>query len=183
MVIVKGSPMLADDINFLTFFPKGTILSISGTNYSALVNSGYWVLCNQEATVNGVAVPNLTDKFLRGGTSSGAKYSNPTADNTQVISVPLPLHSHKHTHDTHMGQVNGAIDNYASNGSGSSLYTNGNVGSSKSANGGSQDSCTTNLALRAPHSYDETTAGVYGASITVNTMPSYYTVVYIIKVK
>jgi len=181
VVIVKGSPMLADDINFLTFFPKGTILSISGTNYSALVNSGYWVLCNQEATVNGVAVPNLTDKFLRGGTSSGAKYSNPTTGNTQAISVPLPLHSHKHKHDNHTGQA--AMMVHETQSYSGALSTIHNLNESSDGNAGSTRGTQGTLYINASHNEDATTAGTANASITVNTMPSYYTVVYIIKVK
>ena len=52
-----------------------------------------------------------------------------------------------------------------------------------SGNSGQNRGSVGALYISASHSYDETTAGVDNASITVNTMPSYYTVVYIIKVK
>jgi hypothetical protein len=98
MTIATGERLLASDINNLTFFPVGTILQFSGSEYTRLTsartadNKVIWTLCNG-TSVNGVAVPNLVGKFLRGAASSGTTGGTDSQDVTLGINN-LPSHSH-----------------------------------------------------------------------------------------
>jgi hypothetical protein len=89
MVIEAGQKMYAADILNLTFFPIGTILQFSGSQYSRLTaartedNKVIWTVCNGVG-VNGIPVPNLVDKFLRGADS----------DSVILQTVNLPSHNH-----------------------------------------------------------------------------------------
>jgi hypothetical protein len=173
--VESGQRLVATDITNLTFFPIGTILQFSGSAYSGLTsartedNKVIWTLCNG-TSVNGIDVPNLVDKFTRGGTASGTEYINPTTTNTQTISVPVPEHKHSITDTGHAHTVSN-VNTVSSghNSSGGATPTSkipGTISTSKDTTGITQ----TNYA------------GTANASITVNIMPSYYTVIYIMKV-
>ena len=99
MVIVKGSPMLADDINNLTFFPKGTILTFSSDAWNATGEKfkEIWKICDGQ---NGT--PRLIDKFLRGGESSGETGGSATVSLTKEN---LPKHEHEITDPGHTHTV------------------------------------------------------------------------------
>jgi hypothetical protein len=90
--------MYASDINNLTFFPIGTILQFSGGEYTRLTsartadNKVIWTLCNGTA-VNGITVPNLVDKFLRGAASSGTT-AGADSRSVSITTANLPSHSH-----------------------------------------------------------------------------------------
>jgi microcystin-dependent protein len=180
MTIKTGEPMLADDINYLTFFPKGTILMFDGTEYQKLLNSSasnyknIWKLCDGQ---NGT--PDLRDKFIMGSVSSGAGES--TAKNWQTLTKEqMPGHSHRHTHDTHTGTVDG-VDAGATNifGNASGVFSvSGNAGRQQSSGGNARDACY-RLSFSARHSYDETAAG---GGQAFDNRPAYYCLVYIIKV-
>ncbi|GBR74110.1 phage tail fiber protein [Candidatus Termititenax aidoneus] len=98
MVVEQGKPMLASDILNLTFFPIGTILQFSGGEYTRLTSARteddevIWTLCNG-TDVNGITVPNLVDKFLRGAASSGTAAG---ADSQSVTLTADNLPSHNH---------------------------------------------------------------------------------------
>jgi len=88
MVVKKGNPMLASDILDLTFFPVGSILMMDG---SWTDGRGGWYICDGRNTQYG-KTPDLRDKFIKGGTASGATGGGQvtlTTDN-------LPPHSHPH---------------------------------------------------------------------------------------
>jgi hypothetical protein len=93
--IVRGEPLLASDINDLTFFPKGTILTFSSTAWSATSAEfkTIWKICNAANHSVDAFIPDLTNKFLRGAESSGAIGG---ADNQSVpiTTANLPAHSH-----------------------------------------------------------------------------------------
>jgi hypothetical protein len=93
--------MYADDILNLTFFPIGTILQFSGSQYSRLTsartadNKVIWTLCDG-TSVNEIAVPNLVDKFLRGSLASGAA-GGADSQSIALTTNNLPAHSHEVT--------------------------------------------------------------------------------------
>jgi hypothetical protein len=125
-----------------------------------------WKICNGQ---NGT--PNLIDKFLRGGAASGATGG---AD-SQTTNVPLPKHDHKHTHDNHKGEFSCTNINVIQPNGVFTAYRNGSGENVAYSNGG-------RVVMDAAHSYDETPAGVDNATITVSTVPAYYTVIYIMKI-
>jgi hypothetical protein len=141
-----------------TVLPVGTILAMSASSWTntSTAFKNNWKVCDGTG-----GTPDLRGKFLRGGTSSDAATGGA---NSQTLSVPLPRHSHRHTHS------------YTSSGTGANnlLY---HLDRDKIA-----------AALDLPQTstgainYDDTYAGVDNAFITVNTVPTYYTVIYIMKV-
>jgi hypothetical protein len=184
MAIAKGEPMLAQDIldlrdglqnqlNVMTFFPKGTILTFSSEAWNATSTAfkNIWKICdgNNGTQVNDMIIPDLRNKFLRGGTASGEQYNNPTTGNTQMISVPVPRHRHTITDKEHnhwLGVITSVIGNE---------YT-------WSSSGGGRGAYTQNIPGARTGITETNYEGDTDSSITVNTMPSYYTVIYIIKV-
>jgi hypothetical protein len=91
--------MLASDINNLTFFPKGTILTFSSTAWGATTAEfkNIWKVCN---AANHVAdpnnVPDLTDKFLRGAESSDFTTAlGADSQSVTLTSANLPEHKHE----------------------------------------------------------------------------------------
>jgi microcystin-dependent protein len=170
MTIATGERMYAADINNLTFFPVGTILQFSGSAYSRLTsartedNKVIWTLCNGTA-VNGIAVPNLVNKFLRGSLASGA-----TGDGKKTLSVS-ELPSHNHT----MG------------GAGSHTHTI-KEGSSSPSNNGTLTSGDDYTGI-VPYYQETSTAGNHthtinstGNGASFDVVPAFYAVVYIMKV-
>ncbi|MDR1453150.1 MAG: hypothetical protein LBJ25_04175, partial [Candidatus Margulisbacteria bacterium] len=101
MTIAAGQKMYADDILNLTFFPIGTILQFSGSQYSRLTsartedNKVIWTLCDG-TSVNEIAVPNLVDKFLRGSLASGAS-GGANSQSVSLQTANLPAHNHEAT--------------------------------------------------------------------------------------
>ncbi|MDR1324067.1 MAG: hypothetical protein LBK68_06500 [Candidatus Margulisbacteria bacterium] len=98
MVIKTGEPLLASDINDLTFFPKGAILTFSNVAWSATSAKfkTIWKICdtaNHQADPNNV--PDLTKRFLRGGSSSDFTTGG-GADSRDVILQTTNLPSHNH---------------------------------------------------------------------------------------
>ncbi|MDR1114381.1 MAG: hypothetical protein LBL50_04755 [Candidatus Margulisbacteria bacterium] len=98
MTIATGERMYASDINNLTFFPKGTILTFSSAAWSATSAEfkNIWKICNAANHAEDANIPDLTDKFLRGADSSGAEGG---ADSRSIIlqTTNLPSHSHEAT--------------------------------------------------------------------------------------
>jgi len=185
MVIAKGEPIRADDINNLTFFPKGTILTFSLTAWNSTSSEfkNIWKICNTANHQADSAIPDLTNKFLRGGgASSGSIYNNPTTGNTQTITVPLPKHSHRHDHASHTGTF-GNFSIWPNGGAHvSGVFSAGYVSQQGWSSNNSFES-RAQVSMSAGHSFDETAAGTEdNPTVAVNTMPSYYTVIYIIKV-
>jgi hypothetical protein len=92
--------MLASDINDLTFFPKGTILTFSSTAWGATSAEfkNIWKVCNKANHDADLFVPDLTDKFLRGAESSDFTTAL-GADSQSVIlqKTHLPAHNHDAT--------------------------------------------------------------------------------------
>jgi hypothetical protein len=159
MAIATGERLLASDINDLTFFPKGAILTFSTEAYSATSAAfkTIWKICNGQ---NGT--PNLVDKFLRGGAVSGAEYSNPTIGNTQNIAVPVPEHYHNITDPGHTHTV---------------PRESGAEGEGAWEIGSAAAAACNYLSTNKTGITRTNNTGTVNASISVNTMPSYYTVI------
>jgi hypothetical protein len=97
MTIATGQPLLASDINNLTFFPKGAILTFSSTAWGATSAEfkNIWKICNTANHQADPNVPDLTNRFLRGGASSDFTTGG-GADSRDVILAETNLPSHKH---------------------------------------------------------------------------------------
>jgi hypothetical protein len=158
--IKSGERLVATDITDLTFFPKGTILTFSSETYTATsaVFKTIWKICNGQ---NGT--PDLVDKFLRGGAASG------TTGGTDSQSVTLTTnHMPSHSHNVNDPGHSHSIDVH-----------NMLVGDGRDweqwygVKDGSTGRSTTGISI-------QNTGG--GQPFTVNTVPKYFTVIYIIKV-
>ncbi|MDR1114137.1 MAG: hypothetical protein LBL50_03505 [Candidatus Margulisbacteria bacterium] len=98
MAIATGEKMYASDILDLIFFPKGAILIFSSTAWSATSQNfkTIWKVCdtaNHQADPDNV--PDLTDRFLRGGSSSDFTIGG-GADSRSVTLQTANLPSHNH---------------------------------------------------------------------------------------
>jgi hypothetical protein len=96
MTIERGQPLLASDINNLTFFPKGAVLMYSSAAWSSASAEfkQIWHICDG-STVNGHTTLNLTNKFIRGAAASGQTGGTDTAQ--------VPKHRHTFTGDNQTG--------------------------------------------------------------------------------
>jgi hypothetical protein len=232
--------MVADDLLHLLFFPKGTILMFSGSEYGRLVNAtdvaykDVWKLCDGQ---NGT--PNLINKFIRAGASSGGTGGNDSVTLT-AANIPLPAHSHNltsitvettgaHTHTVggtasneggHLHSVTGTVDHGGAHthycfsygqrtfsgdgGKYASLLNDPDVStigcstgggehdhgfSNGAASGGGHTHSVTGTAdLDGAHTHKITGStdsygGAAGSNLVISLVPSYYTLVYIMKVK
>jgi hypothetical protein len=112
----------------------------------------------------------LTDKFLRGGTASGTSYANPTTGNTQSVSIGtgnLPNHTHTVTDAGHYHNIKVWSRDGDSGTGGSWTNTGDTIYKTETA--------YTGIRVDGGGSASPT-------ALTINTMPSYYTVIYIMKV-
>ncbi|MDR1114411.1 MAG: hypothetical protein LBL50_04910 [Candidatus Margulisbacteria bacterium] len=95
MAIATGQPLLASDINDLTFFPKGAILIFSSTAWSATSTEfkKIWKICDTANHQADQSIPDLTNKFLRGSSSSGDTGGADSCP-VSIATANLPAHSH-----------------------------------------------------------------------------------------
>jgi hypothetical protein len=90
--------MYATDILDLTFFPKGAILIFSSTAWSATSQNfkTIWKVCdktNHDADPNNV--PDLTNRFLRGGSNSDfTTGGGADSQSVTLTTTHLPAHNH-----------------------------------------------------------------------------------------
>ncbi|MDR1453266.1 MAG: hypothetical protein LBJ25_04765 [Candidatus Margulisbacteria bacterium] len=170
----------------MDILPRGTILAMavaSWLNADAAFQSK-WRVCDGSG-----GTPNLTGRFLRGGTASDPL----TGDGKKILSInEIPSHSHRHTHDTHTGRVRfyDAIispptnvnppDSPAHDVSGvfGSEYSSYMMNSSGKGVA-SITNCHPILTLNAGHSYDQTATG---GGQAFDVVPAFYTVIYIMKI-
>jgi microcystin-dependent protein len=162
--IKSGERLVATDITDLTFFPKGTILTFSSEAYSA-TSTGFkaiWKICDGQ---NGT--PNLVNRFLRGSSSSGAT-GGTDSQNITLNTNNLPSHSHtmqsagKHSHTYYIATL---------------LGNAGGVGWSDDDNPFTTPKTT---STDGEHTHTIGNTG-NGQPFTVNTLPAYYAVIYVIK--
>jgi hypothetical protein len=82
--------MLADDILHLTFFPVGTILMYDGGGWTDNVTLKGWYRCDAANAAAG-RTPDLTDKFIMGGSSKGVTGGS---NSITLATNNLPAHNH-----------------------------------------------------------------------------------------
>ena len=156
MVIKMGEQMKAKDMLNLVFFPKGTVLMFAGTDYDSL-DKNVWRLCDGQ---NGR--PDLRDRFVRGGTSSGA------VGNGKKTLSETEMPSHTHLQNPHRHAIQGRVTDdggSAAHGMEVCWYT-------------AFDTECSEEAIRETTATNKHTGG--GAAFDI--IPAYYTLVYIIKV-
>jgi microcystin-dependent protein len=165
MTIATGQPMLASDINDLTFFPKGTILTFSTAawNTTSAEFKNIWKICDG---TNGT--PNLVNKFLRGGLNSGA-----TGDGKKTLSAnELPAHKHSITDKAHTHNIL-AITEVATSWANRDTKVWHRPESNVFSTAGYVSSSNTGIT--------ETNNNTGGGN-AFDVIPAFYTVIYIIKV-
>jgi microcystin-dependent protein len=189
MPIARGEPMLASDILNLTFFPKGAILTFSSAAWGATSTEfkTIWKVCDTANHQADPSVPDLTDKFLRGSSSSGATGGTDNQSITLTTSN-LPSHSHSFTNGTTNStskSLTGSIQKVPTDDAAS---CSGIISAQKvdTEFGYNEESAPVNkINIDATHSHGVTGAignTGSGQAFSVNTVPAYYTVIYIIKV-
>ena len=192
MAIKTGEKMVATDITDLTFFPKGTILTFSSEAWDSTSAEfkEIWKICNASNHEANPAIPDLTDKFLRGAESSGA-----TGDGKKTLSVSeLPEHNHpngtlaasggEHTHGVndpgHSHPCPAHHDEAANN---SANFTWGGSPASTNLYTGSKTTGITVKTDNSAHSHSISGAiGDTGSGAEFDVIPAFYTVIYIMKV-
>jgi hypothetical protein len=156
---------LSSKLSTLSFFPKGTILPVAKSVWEEADNEfkKVWKVCDGD---NGTI--NLIGKFLRGGKE--ADYGATGGTDSQTVAVPVPQHSHSitdpghdHSYDTIVWNIDG-----------------GDIPVNSEDDDAHWKTGTTSKSVTGITKTDN--AGTANASITVNTVPSYYTVIYIMKV-
>ncbi|GBR77257.1 phage tail fiber protein [Candidatus Termititenax persephonae] len=162
--------------------PIGTILMYKGTGWVDNSTLPGWYACTSANTGRGC--PNLVDKFLRGGSSSDGTGG---AD-SQTVAVPLKSHNHTFIGTAATGSINAdnnsdhqsAFENVSS---ASGVFSTSTFASrTHFADGGGQLSSLTSLNFSMTPSGTISTEGEDGPSITIDTVPSYFTVIYIMKI-
>jgi microcystin-dependent protein len=232
--VKSGERLVATDITDLTFFPVGSILMMDS---GWTDGRGGWYICDGRNTPHG-KTPDLKDKFIRGGTSSGAIGGSDTGSAKVALTAEnLPAHSHPlsgttlttsnesqgHTHTvTAAGNITGSgIHNHSISDPGhkhgaviehdeskNGYFTLGGGGSRttyytesaqtgvavKPAEGTHEHSFTgsqvTSGGTNVTHTHTLALSGSTGNStgsssvsipVSVDTVPAYYTVIYIKK--
>jgi hypothetical protein len=167
--IKSGERLVATDITDLTFFPKGTILTFSSEAWTATSAAfkTIWKICDGQ---NGT--PNLVNKFLRGAAASGTTAGTDSQSIT-LITANLPAHNHTMRsggEHAHTYSYNNPIlrQVYDSGGDMIAHYKIERITETTSSN-------------NTAHVHTIDNAGS-GTAFTVNTVPTYFTVIYIMKV-
>ncbi|MDR1322879.1 MAG: hypothetical protein LBK68_00395 [Candidatus Margulisbacteria bacterium] len=179
--IAKGKPMKASDmenaldskaevniVNTLAFFPKGAILMFSSEAWNATSTAfkTIWKICNGQG-----GTPNLINKFLRGGASSDFAIGG-GADTVALTKENLPKHAHTvvdkgHKHTEHV------IGN-----SGTYYHEHGGIKTDWATALDKMDTSTDTANISVGDTFPNQTD--YARAFSV--VPSYFTVIYIMKV-
>jgi microcystin-dependent protein len=172
MTIARGEPMLAGDILNLAFFPQGTILMYDGTNWQDNVTLKGWYQC-RGGRVNGLAIPDLQEKFIM-GYAGGNRIGG---ENSKTLSVDnLPKHDHSGTVAGGAHQ-HAYLDRITSGGSVALTHSPGSL------NRGEvhyyDDIRRTTESNEHSHTV---TISNSGGSEPFDNRPSYYALIYVIKV-
>lgn len=155
-------------------FPKGTILMFNGT--SSEIPEG-WAICDGS---NGT--PNLIEKFIKAGTSSGVTGGNP--NNEVILTVDnMPTHNHdllgSATTDTDGGHYH-----YTSANDGSSTSITQGEGTSATVAASGSTSILSDYEGSHWHYVDLSSAytSSEGGSQPFNIEPEYYSLIFIMKI-
>jgi hypothetical protein len=195
MTIATGEQMLASDINDLTFFPKGAILTFSTAAYNSTSAEfkTIWKICNGQ---NGT--PDLVNKFLRGGESSGA-----AGDGKKTLSIAeIPSHNHtgntkgagSHNHNFSIprwvgdGGVSG-IDNTIGANKSNNYIVGHHLGKDNTADAAFHLASGVTYLFTGTKNISEVSTHTHtvdidnrGGGQVFDVVPAYYTVIYIMKI-
>lgn len=149
-------------------FPKGTILMFNGTSSEI---PECWAICDG---TNGT--PNLIDKFVKGGSSSGA-----TGGELEVTLTKENLPAHTHTVQSGTVTTSSAGLHRHSIG-----YTNGDLGDNANNRNNILGSSTTYTGYDGQHTHtvdlSKITLSTEGEGKPIKIEPPYYTLIYIMKI-
>ena len=182
MTIKTGEQMLASDVLNLAFFPKGMILMYDGTSWQNNITLKGWYKCdgNGGAAVNGLAIPNLQNKFIM-GYSSGARTGG--SNSRTLTANQIPSHTHGFTTSTKelVGEFNPGANFMTISATG--IFSS--WGNSSDERGG--NSSGGRIKIDATHSHTGTTNNQDGKTNGTNVesfdnRPEFYALIYIIKV-
>jgi hypothetical protein len=205
MTIATGERLLAEDMLNLRFFPKGTILMYDGTSWTDNVTLKGWYKCEGQTVAGYGVLPNLKNRFVIG--YDAASTSTRTKDNNNVNLKLTENNIPRYAPAAHTGEFSvcdsdGKLDATNSNDNEFvqvAVPSNGGVFSVKSkmkskngsyamfnnlgegggrGNGTASGICET-VAINATHT-------AFGKadpdSITIDNRPSYYALIYVVKV-
>ncbi|MDR1998292.1 MAG: hypothetical protein LBQ83_08230 [Candidatus Margulisbacteria bacterium] len=183
---------LSTSIASLSFFPKGTILMYDGTSWTDNVTLKGWYKCEGQTVEGYGTLPNLKNRFVIGYDSANTPQRSKDNNSIKLTSDNIP----RHTHDAHTGKFSiGDDDTDIATGNDVTMvlgttgsfsaerrYTNTNRAGwgSYSAKGAGYASADT-VVLNATHSYFGK-SNSDGNPDAFDNRPSYYALIYIIKV-
>ncbi|MDR1324343.1 MAG: hypothetical protein LBK68_07910 [Candidatus Margulisbacteria bacterium] len=157
--------------------PVGMILAMSvssWTNAGATFQSK-WRVCDGTG-----GTPNLSGRFLRGGTSTDAATGGADSQSITLTTSNLPAHNHTMQDagdHTHYPQPFDGRMNFDACGGGSGAPMGIGYGDNMYAG----NTTTLTLSSAGSHAHTINNSGG-GVAFTVNTVPAYYTVIYVMKV-
>ncbi|MDR1324015.1 MAG: hypothetical protein LBK68_06235 [Candidatus Margulisbacteria bacterium] len=168
----------------LSFFPKGTILAFSKTAWEDDTSDDFrriWKVCNAANHAANSSIPDLTNKFLRGGNPDdyGA-----TGNGTVTLSAAnLPAHKHNITDKTHYHTPRNGYISETTGSSGGWNNVKSFVLDEKNYTGGLPSGFDLDN-VRTANSYSgiTSTENNTGGGQSFDVVPAYYTVIYIIKI-
>ncbi|MDR1323740.1 MAG: hypothetical protein LBK68_04800 [Candidatus Margulisbacteria bacterium] len=192
---------LLNSLGTLSFFPKGTILAFSKTAWEDDTSDDFrriWKVCNAANHAANSSIPDLTNKFLRGGNPDdyGA-----TGNGQKTLSInEIPAHSHtgsaedagSHRHDfsiprwTGDGGVSGIDNTTTTNKSGNYI-----VGHNRDnpADAAFNLASSVTYLFTGTNNISEVSAHAHtldidnsGGGQAFDVVPAYYTVIYIMKI-
>jgi hypothetical protein len=158
---------LLASLSTLSFFPRGTILTFNKDAWDAKDNSfkQIWKVCDG---TNGT--PDLRNRFLRGAEYPAGNYGGADSDSITLTTYNMPAHSHG-------GSVTGGTHSHTITlGTGSS-----DSGPHRQVENRYDIATYTVEASGGEHTHTITSEG-NGWAFPVDTVPSYYSVIYIMKV-
>jgi hypothetical protein len=166
---------LLASLSTLSFFPRGTILTFNKDAWDAKDNNfkQIWKVCDG---TNGT--PDLKNKFLRGAEYPAGSYGGADSQTRALELKHLPSHDHAFTGTSKTGMVGSACVWDTTDLKPTSPFSKGTY--SGTLEGGDDAAIyKINFSYTPQGSIGKTGAG---EKFTVDTVPSYYTVIYIMKV-
>jgi microcystin-dependent protein len=183
--IQKGEAMLASDMLNLSFCPRGMILMYDGTSWEDNVTLKGWYKCEGQTVVGYGALPDLKNRFVIGYDTANTPQRTKDNNSVSLSSNQIPKHTHGFSGTTSAINLKGNLNievnpNTPADGV-FSLVDNPVAESATSA------ILTTNHYTVAfdgshTHSFSGTTADNASANGAFDNRPSYYALIYIIKV-
>lgn len=187
--------------------PIGTILMYAGNNWEDNSTIKGWYACtSNKGIINNIAIPNLEDKFIRGSNEDqveekpyNTRSGGSNSDSISLTVANIPEHSHTIDHDHKKFSISGGrhsheVANSSTEGTSTDILAFGDNGSSLTIQPSSYTKNSnhshdvdipplSDTAQYGPESqyYKSGVAGS-GTSFSVDTVPAYYRVIYIIKV-